>query len=31
VFAGWRVLRFTWAMLDRHAESFVDSVLRALT
>jgi very-short-patch-repair endonuclease len=31
VFAGWRVLRFTWAMLDRHPESFVDSVLRALT
>jgi very-short-patch-repair endonuclease len=31
VFAGWRVLRFTWAMLDRHPESFVDGVLRALT
>jgi very-short-patch-repair endonuclease len=31
VFAGWRVLRFTWAMLDRHPESFVQSVQRALT
>ena len=31
VFAGWRVLRFTWAMLDRHPESFVDTVQHALT
>jgi very-short-patch-repair endonuclease len=31
VFAGWRVLRFTWAMLDRHPQSFVDSVQQALT
>jgi very-short-patch-repair endonuclease len=30
VFAGWRVLRFTWTMLDRHPEHFVDSVRRAL-
>jgi very-short-patch-repair endonuclease len=31
VFAGWRILRFTWAMLDRHPDHFVESVCRALT
>jgi very-short-patch-repair endonuclease len=30
VFAGWRVLRFTWAMLDRHPEHCVATVRRAL-
>jgi very-short-patch-repair endonuclease len=30
VFAGWRILRFTWAMLERHPEHFVESVCRAL-
>ncbi len=30
VFAGWRVLRFTWAMLEAHPEEFVRQVRAAL-
>ena len=30
VLAGWRVLRFTWTMLEEHPEEFVRQVRAAL-